>query len=89
MDEVVDVVNDKKAIPNFDNARTIEICVLLELAGKTWAWVRTDWIAIVRDLLLARNDLNDLFNALSTMTCEHCKCKLLATKSLGEACPAG
>ena len=85
MDEVVDVVNDKNAMPNFDNARTIEICALLELAGKRWACVKTDWIAIVRDLPLARSDLNELFNALSTMTCEHCKCKLLTTKSLDEA----
>ena len=79
MDEVVDVVNDKNAMPNFDNARTIEIWALLELAGKRWACVKTDWIAIVRDLPLARSDLNELFNALSTMTCEHCKCKSLTT----------
>ena len=89
MDEVVDVVNDKKAIPNLDNARTIEICVLLELAGKTWAWVKTDWIAIVRDLPLARSDLNELFNAESTTTCEHCKCRLLTTKFVDDACPTG
>ena len=56
MDEVSDVVNDKNAMPNFDNARTIEICVLLELAGNTWACVNTDWIAMVKDLPLARND---------------------------------
>ena len=65
-----DVVNDKNAMPNFDNARTIEICALLELAGKRWACVKTDWIAIVRDLPLARSDLKELFNAESTMTCE-------------------
>ena len=89
MVEVADVVKDKNAMPSFDNARTIEICVLLELAGNTCACVNTDWIAIVKDLPLARSDLNKLFNALSTMTCEHCKCKLLTTKSLGEACPTG
>ena len=70
-DEVVHVVNDKKAIPNLDNARTIDIWALLELAGKMWACVKTDWIAMVRDLPLAKSDLNELFNAESTVTCEH------------------
>ena len=89
MDEVSDVVSDKNAIPNLDNARTIEIWALLELAGKIWACVKTDWIAIVRDLPLARSDLNELFNAESTMTCEHCKCRLLTTKFVDDACPTG
>ena len=73
VDVVSDVVNDKNAMPNFDNARTIEIWALLEFAGKIWACVKTDWIAIVRDLPLARSDLNELFNAESNVTCEHCK----------------
>ena len=59
MDVVSDVVKDKNAMPSFDNARTIEICVLLELAGNTCACVNTDWIAIVKDLPEARSDLND------------------------------
>ena len=65
---VDDVVKDKNARPSLDNARTIEICALLELAGNTCACVNTDWIAMVRDRPLARSDLNELFNALSTMT---------------------
>ena len=89
MDEVVDVLKDRNASPNFDNARTMEIWALLEFAGKTWACVNTLWIAMVSDRPLARSDLNELFNALSTMTCEHCKCKLLTTKSLDEAQFAG
>ena len=90
MDVESDVVNDKNAIPNFDNARTMETWALLELAGKMWACVKTDCIAIVRDLPLARSDLNELFNALSTTTCEHCDCiLLLSTKLVEDACPTG
>ena len=61
MDEVVDVLKDRNASPNFDNARTMEIWALLEFAGKTWACVNTLWIAMVSDLPLARSDLNELF----------------------------
>ena len=65
---VDDVVKDKNARPSLDNARTMEIWALLEFAGKTWACVNTLWIAMVSDRPLARSDLNELFNALSTMT---------------------
>ena len=67
----------------------MEIWALLEFAGKIWACVKTLWIAIVRDLPLARSDLNELFNALSITTCEHCKCRLLTTKLVEDACPIG
>ena len=65
---VDDVEQDKNARPSLDNARTMAIWALLELAGNTCACVNTDWIAMVRDLPEARSDLNELFNALSTMT---------------------
>ena len=69
VDVETDVANDKNAIPSFDNARTILIWADVLFVGRMWACVKTDWIAIVRDLPLARRFLKLLLSAESTWTC--------------------
>ena len=63
LDVETDVLKDKNASPNFESARTMEICVLLEFVGRTWACVKTLWTAMVSDLPLARKDLKLLLSA--------------------------
>ena len=77
LDVETDVLNE--IYPSFERARTIEIWADVLFVGRIWDCVKTEWIAIVRLLPLARSDLNELFNALSTWTCEHSKCRLETT----------
>jgi hypothetical protein len=55
------------------------ICALVEFEGIIWACVKMLWTAILKLRPELRADLKEFMRAESTITCEHCKCRLLIT----------